>query len=68
MVDAGRQAINLVSEAADMYFVSNAQLLRRLMAVETALSDNAKLVVPSDTELVNIISEIAGILPFNHGG
>src|SRR4029453_8729823 len=58
------QAIQLVNEAADKYFVGNAQLLRRLAAVETALSRNAKIVVPSNTELVNIIGEMAGIVPF----
>jgi regulator of protease activity HflC (stomatin/prohibitin superfamily) len=59
------QAIKLVNEAADKYFVGNAQLLRRLMAVETALSSNAKIVVPSNTELVNVIGELAGIMPLN---
>jgi len=60
------QAIKLVNEAADKYFVGNAQLLRRLMTVETALSTNAKIVIPSNTELVNVIGEMAGILPFSH--
>jgi regulator of protease activity HflC (stomatin/prohibitin superfamily) len=59
------QAIRLVNEAADKYFVGNAQLLRRLMAVETALSSNAKIVVPSNTELINIIGEMAGIVPLD---
>ena len=59
------QAIRLVNEAADKYFVGNAQLLRRLIAVEAALSSNAKIVVPSNTELVNVIGEMAGILPWN---
>ena len=57
------QAIKLVNEAADMYFVGNAQLLRRLQAVETSLGGNAKIVVPSDAELVNVIGELAGVLP-----
>ncbi len=59
------QAIKLVNEAADKYFVGNAQLLRRLIAVEAALSSNAKIVVPSNTELVNVIGEMAGILPWS---
>jgi len=59
------QAIRLVNEAADKYFVGNAQLLRRLIAVEAALSTNAKIVVPSNTELVNVIGEMAGILPWS---
>lgn len=57
------QAIKLVNEAADMYFVGNAQMLRRLEAVEKCLSRNAKIVIPSDTELVNVIGELAGVLP-----
>ena len=57
------QAIKLVNEAADRYFVGNAQLLRRLETVEKALSANAKIVVPSDSQLVNVIGEMAGVLP-----
>jgi regulator of protease activity HflC (stomatin/prohibitin superfamily) len=58
------RAIQLVNEAADKYFVGNAQLLRRLVAVETSLFRNTKIVVPSNTELVNIIGDMAGIVPF----
>ncbi|HNW98400.1 MAG TPA: SPFH domain-containing protein [Bacteroidales bacterium] len=57
------EAIRLVNEAADKYFVGNAQLLRKLEAVEKSLSENAKIVVPTDTELVNVIGEMAGVLP-----
>jgi regulator of protease activity HflC (stomatin/prohibitin superfamily) len=55
--------IRLVNEAANRYFIGNAQLLRRLEAVETALRDNAKVVLPSDGELVNVIGELAGLTP-----
>ena len=57
------QAIALVNEAAEKYFVGNAQLLRKLQAVETSLMNNSKIVVPSNTELVNVIGEMAGVLP-----
>jgi regulator of protease activity HflC (stomatin/prohibitin superfamily) len=57
------QAIQLVNEAADKYFVGNAQLLRRLITVEKSLATNTKIVVPNNSELVNIISEMAGIVP-----
>ena len=57
------QAIRLVNEAADRYFVGNAQLLKRLEVVERALANNAKIVVPEGTELVNVIGEMAGVLP-----
>jgi len=54
------EAIKLVNEAADKYFIGNAQILRKLEAVETSLSKNAKIVIPTGTELVNIIGEMAG--------
>jgi regulator of protease activity HflC (stomatin/prohibitin superfamily) len=57
------QAIQLVNEAADRYFVGNAQLLRRLETVERSLASNAKVVLPADSELVNVIGELAGVLP-----
>ena len=57
------QAIKLVNEAADQYFVGNAQLLKRLETVEKALATNSKIVVPQGTELVNVIGELAGVLP-----
>jgi len=56
-------AIQLVNEAADKYFVGNAQLLRRLEAVENSLKNNAKIVVPSNSELINVIGEMAGTVP-----
>lgn len=57
------QAIKLVNEAADKYFVGNAQLLRKLETVERSLAHNAKIVIPADSELVNVIGELAGVLP-----
>jgi regulator of protease activity HflC (stomatin/prohibitin superfamily) len=59
------QAIKLVNEAAEMYFKGNAQLLRKLQATETALRNNAKIVVPSNSELINVIGEMSGVLPVN---
>jgi regulator of protease activity HflC (stomatin/prohibitin superfamily) len=59
------QAIKLVNEAAQEFFVGNAQLLRKLQAMETALKDNAKIVVPTGSDLVNVIGEMAGVLPIN---
>ncbi len=57
------QAIKLVNEAAEKYFVGNAQLLRRLEALETSLRENAKIVLPTDSDLVNVIGEMAGVIP-----
>jgi regulator of protease activity HflC (stomatin/prohibitin superfamily) len=55
------QAIKLVNEAADQYFKGNAQMLRQLQAVEQSLTNNTKIVVPSDSSLVNVIGGLAGI-------
>lgn len=60
------EAIRLVNEAANTYFVGNAQLLRKLEAVEKSLSGNAKIVIPSGSELVNVIGEMAGVLPLTN--
>jgi len=57
------EAIKLVNEAAEKYFIGNAQLLRKLQTVETALEDNTKVVISGDTELVNVIGDLAGVLP-----
>ena len=46
------QAIQLVNEAAERYFVGNAQVLRKLETVEKAFWQNAKIVVPADGNLV----------------
>jgi regulator of protease activity HflC (stomatin/prohibitin superfamily) len=55
------EAIRLVNEAADKYFIGNAQLLKRLETLESALVNNSKIVVPAGTELVNIVSDMAGV-------
>jgi regulator of protease activity HflC (stomatin/prohibitin superfamily) len=57
------EAIRLVNEAAEKYFIGNAQLLRKLEALEKSLQNNAKIVLPSNSELINVIGEMAGVLP-----
>ncbi len=59
------EAIRLVNEAANKYFIGNAQLLRKLQTVEAALENNTKIVVPVGSELVNVIGEMAGVVPLN---
>ena len=61
------QAIQLVNEAAEKYFVGNAQLLRKLEAMEKALENNAKIVVPAGVDLVAVIGEMAGVVPIVRG-
>jgi regulator of protease activity HflC (stomatin/prohibitin superfamily) len=61
VADGEAQAIKLVNESADLYFKGNAQQLRKLQAVETSLTTNSKIVVPTDSALVNVVGNLAGI-------
>ncbi len=58
--DADGDAIKTVNIAAEEYFVGNAQLLKKLETVAEALKNNTKIIVPSDVDLVNVISDLAG--------
>ena len=58
-------SIKLVNEAADKYFTGNAQLLRKLETLENSLQNNAKIIVPQGSELVNVIGEMAGVVPIS---
>jgi regulator of protease activity HflC (stomatin/prohibitin superfamily) len=55
------QAIRLVNEAANAYFVGNAQLLKQLQTVTESLQANAKIVIPAGQSLVNVVGDLAGI-------
>lgn len=57
------EAIKLVNLAADRYFVGNAQVLRKLEAMEKTLENNTKIVVPNGADLVNVVGEMVGVLP-----
>lgn len=57
------QSIKLVNISAELYFKGNAQLLRKLQTTEISLRNNAKVVVPSSTELINVIGELSGVMP-----
>jgi regulator of protease activity HflC (stomatin/prohibitin superfamily) len=59
------KAIRLINEAANKHFVGNAQLLKRLETLSNALEENTTIVVPSNSDLVNVIGDLAGVLPIN---
>jgi regulator of protease activity HflC (stomatin/prohibitin superfamily) len=56
-------AIRFVNESANKYFIGNAQLLKRLETVQHALKNNSKIIVPANSELVNVIGDLAGVVP-----
>lgn len=57
------EAIRLVNDAANKYFIGNAQLLKKLETVQNSLQNNTKVVVSGNAELVNVIGDLAGVLP-----
>jgi len=58
--DADGDAIKTVNVAAEEYFIGNAQLLKKLETVAEALKDNTKIIVPTGSDLVNVINDLAG--------
>ncbi len=66
-VEADGEAIQIVNEAAVKYFVGNAQLLKKLETVEISFRDNAMVVLPANSELINVIGELSGVVPVGRG-
>jgi regulator of protease activity HflC (stomatin/prohibitin superfamily) len=58
--EADGDAIKVVNEAAEKHFIGNAQLLKKLETVSEALKDNTKIIVPANSDLVNVIGDLAG--------
>lgn len=54
------ESIKLVNEAAEKYFINNAQALKRLEVTQSSLQNNSKIVVPADSSLINMIGNISG--------
>jgi len=49
------KAVEEVSNAADKFFVGNAQLLKQLQVAQAALENNTKLVISDQSRLVNVL-------------
>lgn len=62
VANADADRIKVINEAANKYFVGNAQILRKLETVENALKENVKFIVDSD-KVQTIVTDAAGITP-----
>jgi regulator of protease activity HflC (stomatin/prohibitin superfamily) len=60
---AKAKQIEWVNKAAQEYFKGNAVELKKLETASEVLSENTKYIVPEGADLINVISEAAGILP-----
>ncbi len=54
------KAIEIVNEAAEKYFVGNAQLLRQLEVAENSFSQNSLFVIPEGQTLVAVLNSLVG--------
>ncbi|MFB3890140.1 MAG: SPFH domain-containing protein [Candidatus Bathyarchaeia archaeon] len=64
VAEAQAKAIKVVSESANAYFKENAQLNKRLDVVRDTFSQQTKVVVPANAEILNVIGlEGATVLP-----
>jgi regulator of protease activity HflC (stomatin/prohibitin superfamily) len=59
---ANADQIKLVNESAQKYFIGNAQILKKIEAVENSLKSNAKILVDTN-KVQTIVTEAAGITP-----
>src|SRR4030066_309567 len=62
VANAEADRIKIVNEAADKYFIGNAQALKKLEKVEIALKENVKFILDSD-KITTIVTDAAGVSP-----
>ncbi len=64
VADAEAKAVKAVSEAANQYFKENAQLNKKLDVIRDTFSQQTKIVVPANSDILNVIGlEGATVLP-----
>ena len=64
VAEAEAKAIKLVSEAANEYFKENAQINKKLDVIRDTFSNQTKIIVPSNSDVLNILGLEGGqILP-----
>ena len=62
VAQAQAERIKVVNEAAEQYFIGNAQTLKKLETVEASLKDNVKFILDSD-KVNTIVTDAAGVQP-----
>lgn len=67
--NAEAEAIQLVSTAAETYFKDRAEVMRKLEVLNSVLDENTKYVIPSNSDLLNVLGlEAPGqVLPVKRG-
>ena len=66
---AQAEAIKVVSEAANKYFHENAQLNKKLDVIKDTFSEQTKIIVPSNSEILNVLGlDGAQVIPVKTDG
>ena len=66
---AEAEAVKVVSEAANQYFMENAQLNKRLDVIRDTFAQQTKIIVPSSADVLSVIGlEGAQVLPIKSSG
>jgi regulator of protease activity HflC (stomatin/prohibitin superfamily) len=64
IADAQAKAIKIVSESANQHFLENAQLNKRLDVIRDTFSQQTKVIVPSNADVLNVLGlEGTSVLP-----
>jgi regulator of protease activity HflC (stomatin/prohibitin superfamily) len=64
VAEAEAKAIKLVSEAANEYFKENAQINKKLEVIRDTFSNQTKIIVPSNSDVLNVLGLDGGqVLP-----
>lgn len=63
VADAKANEIKLVNEALQKFFKGEAQLYKKLEMTQESLAQGSKFVIDSKSNLVNVMSDIAGVVP-----
>ncbi len=66
VADAKAQEIQVVNESLNKYFKDDAQVYKKLETTEESLRRGTKYVIDSQSNIMNVISDVAGITPVPH--
>ncbi|MGM0365854.1 MAG: SPFH domain-containing protein [Actinomycetota bacterium] len=67
VANAEADKIKVVNEAAQKFFIGNAQILKKIEAVENSLKQNSKIIVDA-SKVQTIVTEAAGVTPIPRSG
>jgi len=63
IAEAEATAIKLVNNSAEKHFKGNAQTYKKLEVARKSFATASKIIVPQGSDIINIISEAAGVTP-----